>query len=205
MVEHAGYRIPDIPIEKAIEVYKKSLERVSRDTGLSYALFDPETVKMGSAHSAKALKAILWKTEMIGSSYINALTDTFRSLLNKMLKTYNIDIDFDNISISFSPGVHDAESEIEMVQKRNGGAVTMSVEDSLVVLDKVSKDVAINSARKLQGLEPIDNSVDARDTYSGDSSVVSDVDLTYVGSSSDDDTGSSTDRAYLLGTPDIKL
>ena len=74
--------------------------------------------------------------------------------------------------------VNDIETITEIVQKRNGGAITLSVEDSIAILDDVSMVEAEVRARQLRGEPPIEQ-LDSSNTDSGDGSMVSDVSLTH--------------------------
>ena len=193
--------VPSVPMEEAIRGYKEAVIRVSRDTDLTYTMFD--TKELGTNMTGKALKTAMYRTELKAKSWSTLINNSAKDIVIKMALASGIEISGSDFTlISESGFVNDIETLTELVQKRNGGATTLTVQDSIALLDDVSMTVAEERARELKGLQPLEKE-EINISDSGDDSIVSDVTLTTVSAQGDDSLGKQPVKAYPLGGDNI--
>lgn len=197
--------VPEVLMKEAIDGYKETVVRVSRDTDLSYTLFD--TKELGTQMTGKALKTAMYRTELKAKSMSTLIINSAKMLVVKLALASGVDIDLSDFTLTAESGfVNDIETITEIVQKRNGGAITLSVEDSIAILDDVSMVEAEARARQLRGEPPIEQD-DLSNTDSGDASMVSDVGLTHQSTMDDkpisNDKNGQPLRFYPLGGNNI--
>ena len=168
---------PSVLMDEAIQAYKETVVRVSRDTDLSYTLFD--TKELGHQMTGKALKTAMYRTELKAKSLSTLIQNSAKMLVVKLALAGGIEIDMSDFTLTAESGfVNDIETVTEIVQKRNGGAKTLSLEDSIAILDDVTMAEAQARARQLRGEPPVEQP-SVSNTDSGEGSVVSDVNLTH--------------------------
>lgn len=161
------YVTADLDLENAIEAYKETLARLSRDTDLSMGFFDSKV--FGAYSSAKALRLSLFRTELKAKSRVSALELNTKDLIIKIGKAYGLDISKHDFSLLVNVGfVNDEETQLKVIQSRCGNKVTMSVEDAIAAYDNVSMRRAKAKANELVGIKEDNEDVeDIEDNISG--------------------------------------
>jgi hypothetical protein len=196
--------VPEVRMAEVISAYKETLVRLSRDTGLSYAIFD--TKELGTQMSAKALKTTMYRTELSAKSKSTTILMSTKMLIMKLALAGGVEIGVSDFALLTESGfVQDIETLTDLVQKRNGGAVTLGVEDSISRLDDLPMSEAMASARALRGEPQVDNTEESSTTDSGGDSDVSEVSLTH-GSTADDSANKGTQSGltyYPMGGGNI--
>lgn len=176
----------DVDLEAAIKTYRQTLNRLSRDTNLSLMFFD--TTDISSINSARALKTIMFSTDQRAMSIVTSYEYDLKRLVVKFAKACGIDISLHDFSIIINVGLfNDDETQLNIIQARCGGAVTMSREDAIAAYDKVSIRRARDKIREIDGkeIDSNNNNIDIEIPGGGD-----DVGLTAVSTSGDEgDTG----------------
>jgi hypothetical protein len=180
--------IPLVPLEVAIKVLQEATVRVARDTGIAYTMFD--TKELGSNMSGKALKTAMFGTELQAKSLMTLMINSAKSLVTKIALAEGLELDSGDFTLTAESGfVNDTETLTTLVQQRNGNLPSLSLEDSIALLDDVNRAEAISRARELRGEEEIEI-VPVSNTDAGDVSQV--VDLQFSAGSTGLDTGSVT-------------
>lgn len=165
----------NLNIQDAINVYKETLIRLSRDTDLSITFFDGR--ELGAQVSAKALRASMYKTELKAYSRISEIEVTTKQLIVKLALANGIEIGMDDFSLITNVGfIQDDEEQMKIIQARNGNAVTMTVEDSIAEYEGISIKRAKRKADELLNRKAVnvEDEEDVNVSSSGESSEVSD-------------------------------
>ena len=165
----------NLNIQDAINVYKETLIRLSRDTDLSITFFDGR--ELGAQVSAKALRASMYKTELKAYSRISEIEVTTKQLIVKLALANGIEIGMDDFSLITNVGfIQDDEEQMKIIQARNGNAVTMTVEDSIAEYEGISIKRAKVKADELLNRKAVnvEDEEDINVSSSGESSEVSD-------------------------------
>ena len=201
--DYVHYATPEIKMKEANEAYKETLTRVSRDTDLSYTMFD--TKELGSQMSGKALKTAMYRTELRAKSLSTLINNSAKQLVVKLALASGVEIDQSDFSLITESGfVHDEETLVEMINSRLGNQVSLTLADAIARMDDVPLGEARRRANEILGIEP-EETEETELTDTGDESVVAEVQLTNV-SESDDKVISgvnSKEQIYLLSDGDI--
>lgn len=193
-----SYVIPEIKanIDACKETLERCIKMVSMSAGLSPAWFDPE--KTGTNLSGKSLQVAMMPTLLKSKMLVNNIEDGVREIISKMACLYDIDIKKSQIDITWFTGI-DAEdeketSEIIDIRLSNG---TISKEDAIIKMDRVSRRIAKERAARLNGLTSVEGGkVEATPINTNDLELESD--------DSDDDTQTShSDPDHLV--PDYEM
>ena len=139
------YVSPTLMINEAISIYELSLKRLSRDTSLSFSMYD--TKELGSNASGKSLKMSMYKTELRATTFKTSIIRTLKELIYKIALFYGIEIDFSDFTVTWESGfIQDDEELTNIVNMRNGGIPTLSLEDSIAILDDLTPSEAKKKA-----------------------------------------------------------
>lgn len=195
--------VPEIRMKEAIDGYKEAVVRVSRDTDLTYTLFD--TKELGTQMTGKALKTAMFPTELKAKSLSTLILNSAKQLVIKLALAEGFEIDYSDFTLTAESGfVNDTETLAEIVSKRVKDQPTMSVEDAIASLDGITKAEADNKARVLRGEQPIELE-ETEVTDAGDVSEVTKLTPTAVSKTDDMHTnrGSAVNEFYPLGGENI--
>ena len=173
---YVHYAVPTIPLQQAIEAWKETMTRVSRDTDLAYSIFD--TRILGANATGKAVKASMAKTETKGNTYITLLNYPTKQLISKMALAGGYDLPLNDFSVYINNGfIRDDETVVEMVHKRLGnGQASISLAKAIAIIDNIPMSEAQKYADELLG-HPVQDTKDVEDTNAGGNSAVSNIRL----------------------------
>ena len=145
------YVSPTLMITEAISIYELSLKRLSRDTSLSFSMYD--TKELGSNASGKSLKMSMYKTELRATTFKTSIIGTLKELIYKIAQFYGISVDFSDLTVTWESGfIQDDEELTNIVNARNGGVPTLSLEDSIAILDDLTPSEAKKKAAGILSL-----------------------------------------------------
>lgn len=144
------YKKVSVQIDQVIEAYKESIARVSRDTCLPASFFD--TRELNIAASGSALKASMYRTEIMANSFASNLKFQLKQLISKIGMACKIDIDDSLWDVTIKRGIlTDKTEQSNIIQARIGGVPTMSRAQAIKEYEGVNIDLAIRKAAKLEG------------------------------------------------------
>ena len=145
------YVSPTLMINEAIAIYELSLKRLSRDTSLSFSMYD--TKELGSNASGKSLKMSMYKTELRATTFKTSIIRTLKELIYKTACFYGIETDYADMVVTWESGfIQDDEELTNIVNARNGGIPTLSLEDSIAILDDLTPSEAKKKAEGILSL-----------------------------------------------------
>lgn len=159
-----SYVIPEIKanIEACKETLERCIKMLSMSACISPSWFDPE--KTGTNLSGKSLQVAMMPTILKSKMIVNSIESSVREIICKLAYTYDIEVKNSQIDITWFTGIY-AEDEretsdiIDTRLKNN----TISKEDAIIKIDKVSRRIAKERAAKLSGQVVIDNgSIDTK-------------------------------------------
>lgn len=161
-----------LQLDQAIEVYKTALKRVSKDTGLPLSYFDETS--MGGKISADALRTSMFRSELKAEKIMSLFKNDLRRMIVRIGLAIGEDISPQDFDVVLRAGfINDKELQMKIIQARNGGAVTLSVADSIALYEESGVVQAMNKADELQGINSVVTNIqDVKDTTSGGESVV---------------------------------
>lgn len=150
------YITPEVKIADAISIYELSLKRLSRDTSLAFSMYD--TKELGANATGKALKMSMYKTELRAMTFKSSIIGTMKELIYKIAQFCNIEVDYKNLTVTWESGfIQDDEALTNIVNARNGGIPTLSLEDSIAILDDLTPTEALKKASGIRGLVKEEN------------------------------------------------
>jgi hypothetical protein len=151
------YLIPQIKdnVEACIQTIDKNMKLLSSASQLSPVWFDFE--KMGSNLSAKSLKAAMLPTIINAERISNNMTDYIKEIVRKLGLFYNIKLNKADINVNWFTGVDDEETTTELIHSRIENK-TMTIEDGIAKLDRVSRRQAREITAKIIGQQELLNS-----------------------------------------------
>ena len=145
------YASPTLMINEAISIYELSLKRLSRDTSLSFSMYD--TKELGSNASGKSLKMSMYKTELRATTFKTSIIGTLKELIYKITQFCDIAGDCLGLTVTWESGfIQDDEELTNIVNARNGGVPTLSLEDSIAILDDLTPSEAKKKAEGILSL-----------------------------------------------------
>lgn len=154
------YASPTLMINEAISIYELSLKRLSRDTSLSFSMYD--TKELGSNASGKSLKMSMYKTELRATTFKTSIIGTLKELIYKIAQFCGIEVDFSDLTVTWESGfIQDDEELTNIVNARNGGIPTLSLEDSIAILDDLTPSEAKKKAEGITSLANKENGTQA--------------------------------------------
>lgn len=149
------YVKPNVQMDQMLTAYREGIATLSRYTGLPVSFFDTRELKV--AASGTAMKASMYKTEIMAASIAVHLKRQLKQLISKIAIAAGIDLDDSTWDVVINTNfLIDANEQNSIIQSRTGGAVTMSVAEAIKKYDNVSYDIALMKAAKLKG-ETIDS------------------------------------------------
>ena len=145
------YVVPEINMEAAVKAFEKAVKSVSIDTNLGPVFFDLE--KLGTNLSAKSIEAALYPTKLEAKRLTTEMTPAVKELVVKLCALADIDLaSTSKFSIMWFDGFpQDIKDYTDAIQKRLGDKQSISLEDAIIKLDKVSSRIALQKAREIQG------------------------------------------------------
>lgn len=155
--------IPDIKnnVDACKETMERCIKMISMSTGLSPSWFDPE--KTGSNMSAKSLMTAMLPTILKGEMLVGSIEDSVKDIVVRIGNMYDIDIRKTQVDITWFSGIK-TDDDIEMsnivnTRLANG---TISKEDAIIKMDRVSRRIAKERAASLAGItddknKPVNN------------------------------------------------
>ena len=145
------YVSPTLMITEAISIYELSLKRLSRDTSLSFSMYD--TKELGSNASGKSLKMSMYKTELRATTFKTSIIGTLKEMIYKITQFCDIAGDCSGLTVTWESGfIQDDEELTNIVNSRNGGVPTLSLEDSIAILDDLTPSEAKKKAEGILSL-----------------------------------------------------
>jgi hypothetical protein len=189
-------------VQASLDLYKKAIDTLASASSLSKLFYDFE--KAGSNNlSGEALKTMLIPTTMTAKLMIKERKNKYVSLLSKILKLNNEDVDKYNISITFRDMIEESLDvrEAYVTNRINNG--TMSKADGIVELDHVSRVEAYNIIRRMNNETNIVADIDnINDSIEDTNSVVDNKPVEFINldtsnnANSDKDSGGGADMYY---------
>lgn len=155
---NVAYIIPEIKgnIDACKETLERCIKMVSMSAGLSPAWFDPE--KTGTNLSGKSLQVAMMPTILKSKMIVNSIEDGVREIISKLAYTYDIELKNSQIDITWVTGidVEDDKETSDIIDTRLNNN-TISKEDAIIKMDKVSRRIAKERAARLNGEPVFDN------------------------------------------------
>lgn len=146
-----GYYSPDIKVEQAIAIYELALKRLSRDTCLTYSMYD--TKDLGSNASGKSLKMSMYKTELRATTFKTSIMGTLKEMVYKIGVFCDIDMDISKLTVTWESGFIQDDSELtSIVNMRNGNIPTLTLEESIAILEDITPTEAKKRAQAILGM-----------------------------------------------------
>ena len=174
------YSSPTLMINEAISIYELTLKRLSRDTNLAFSMYD--TKELGSNASGKSLKMSMYKTELRAMTFKTSIISTLKELIYKISLFYGIDLTLPTLTVTWESGfIQDDEELTNIVNARNGGIPTLSLEDSIAILDDITPSEARKKAASISSPVNETNAIESnqeRDSTISVSNVDDDIVLT---------------------------
>lgn len=144
------YIKPNVQMDQMLTAYREGIATLSRYTGLPVSFFDSRELKV--AASGTAMKASMYKTEIMAASIAVHLKRQLKQLISKIAIAAGIELDDNTWDVVINTNfLVDANEQNSIIQSRTGGAVTMSVAEAIKKYDNVSYDIALMKAAKLKG------------------------------------------------------
>lgn len=170
-IEHdVSWVTPSYELEKAIEVYKQTMNRLSRDTGLNLAFFDMKMA--GVMDSAKSIKTLMFKTELRAQNKINEIEYPTKLMIHKIGLAHGLSVNIHDFNLMVKTGfINDEETRLKIVQARLGNKPTMGIVDAISSLDGISSKRAREKAYEIYNVKREkegDIEIDERDGVVGD-------------------------------------
>ena len=155
------YVVPEIRMEEAVKAFEKAVKSVSIDTNLGPVFFDLE--KLGTNLSAKSIEAALYPTKLEAKRITTEMTPYVKELVVKLCALADIDLSSTSkFSIMWFDGFpQDIKDYTDAIQKRLGDKQSITLQDAIIKLDKVSSRIALQKAREI---EAAGKSVDTQNT-----------------------------------------
>lgn len=146
-IPEVKYSSPDIAnMQYLLELYDRSVQRVSIDTQLGLAFYDSE--KLGSNLSAKAIEASMYPAKIKATSFISELESPLKELVIKCAAAGGMTVSEGDISLTFYNSFPNDKKELtETIQSRIG--TTLSTVDAIQILDGVTRDVADKKSKEI--------------------------------------------------------
>ena len=146
-----GYVGAKVPITEAVEVFNKSIKSIAMDSKLGMVFFDIE--KLGSNLSAKSIVAAMYPTQLEAKRVSQELSRPVIEVVRRMyLAATGELLRAEDLSITWFDGLPVDEKELtETIQSRIG--VTLTLEQAISRLDKVSSAVAFDKAEEIRKQE----------------------------------------------------
>lgn len=142
---------PTLMINEAIAVYELAVKRLSRDTCLSYSMYD--TKELGSNASGKSLKMSMYKTELRATTFKTSIMGMLKEMVYKIAVFCGIDLNISDLSVTWESGfIQDDEELTNIVHMRNGGVPTLTLEDSIAILEDITPTEAKKRAQAILGM-----------------------------------------------------
>lgn len=144
------YVVPEIRMEEAIKAFEKAVKSVSIDTNLGPVFFDLE--KLGTNLSAKSIEAALYPTKLEAKRITTEMTPYVKELVVKLCALADIDLSSTSkFSIMWFDGFpQDIKDYTDAIQKRLGDKQSITLQDAIIKLDKVSSRIALQKAREIE-------------------------------------------------------
>lgn len=176
-----GYVEAKVPINEAVEVFNKSIKSIAMDSKLGMVFFDIE--KLGSNLSAKSIVAAMYPTQLEAKRVSQELSRPVIEVVRRIyLAATGELLRAEDLSITWFDGLPVDEKELtETIQSRIG--VTLTLEQAISRLDKVSSAVAFDKAEEIRKQEGF---ISAEAIFEGDE-VIEDEDI-----EEDEDTPNAT-------------
>lgn len=170
--------VPDTRVEQAIKICEEAFKRLCRDTDIPPTMFDPSILSSGNL-SSKTLKVAMHKMESTARSKNTLLRKSTKEWICKMAAVSGIELSPADLTIDAENAfVRDEETLTEIIQKRNGGQATLSLEDAIAKLDNKPMHEALTEANKLRGIPNEETDEEVVLTSSGGDSEVTDLSFT---------------------------
>lgn len=148
-VPEVKYVQPQVDIKKYLEVIEEAEKRICQDANIPYALLRPEV--LGANTSAESLKTAVFLAELMATKENTRLEGKYKELISKIALMDNIVVDTTDIILRNDGGfVRDNKALVDTIQARNGGKVTLSVEDSIAILDDIT---TYEAKQRLEGIK----------------------------------------------------
>lgn len=146
-----GYVGAKVPINEAVEVFNKSIKSIAMDSKLGMVFFDIE--KLGSNLSAKSIVAAMYPAQLEAKRVTQELSRPVIEIVRRMyLAATGELLRAEDLSITWFDGLPVDEKEItETIQSRIG--ITLTLEQAISRLDKVSSAVAFDKAEEIRRQE----------------------------------------------------
>lgn len=146
------YVVPEIRMEQAVKAFEKAVKSVSIDTNLGPVFFDLE--KLGTNLSAKSIEAALYPTKLEAKRITTEMTPPIKELVVKLCALADIDLaTASKFSIMWFDGFpQDVKDYTDAIQKRLGDKQSISLQDAIIKLDKVSSRIALQKAREIEAV-----------------------------------------------------
>ena len=146
------YVVPEIRMDEAVKAFEKAVKSVSIDTNLGPVFFDLE--KLGTNLSAKSIEAALYPTKLEAKRITTEMTPYIKELVVKLCALADIDLSSTSkFSIMWFDGFpQDVKDYTDAIQKRLGDKQSISLQDAIIKLDKVSSRIALQKAREIESL-----------------------------------------------------
>jgi hypothetical protein len=146
-----GYVSPKVPITEAVEVFNKCIKSIAMDSKLGMVFFDIE--KLGSNLSAKSIIAAMYPAQLEAKRVTQELSRPVIEVVRRIyLAATGELLRAEDLSITWFDGLPVDEKELtETIQSRIG--VTLTLEQAISRLDKVSSAVAYDRAKEIRQQE----------------------------------------------------
>lgn len=146
------YIVPEIRMDEAVKAFEKAVKSVSIDTNLGPVFFDLE--KLGTNLSAKSIEAALYPTKLEAKRITTEMTPYVKELVVKLCALADIDLSSTSkFSIMWFDGFpQDIKDYTDAIQKRLGDKQSISLQDAIIKLDKVSSRIALQKAREIEAV-----------------------------------------------------
>ena len=146
------YIVPEIRMNEAVKAFEKAVKSVSIDTNLGPVFFDLE--KLGTNLSAKSIEAALYPTKLEAKRITTEMTPYIKELVVKLCALADIDLSSTSkFSIMWFDGFpQDIKDYTDAIQKRLGDKQSISLQDAIIKLDKVSSRIALQKAREIEAV-----------------------------------------------------
>lgn len=154
------YIVPEINMDAAVKAFEKAVKSVSIDTNLGPVFFDLE--KLGTNLSAKSIEAALYPTKLEAKRITTEMTPYIKELVVKLCAIADIDLSSTSkFSIMWFDGFpQDIKDYTDAIQKRLGDKQSISLQDAIIKLDKVSSRIALQKAKEIEAVEQVTDTVD---------------------------------------------
>ena len=146
------YIVPEIRMDEAVKAFEKAVKSVSIDTNLGPVFFDLE--KLGTNLSAKSIEAALYPTKLESKRITTEMTPYIKELVVKLCALADIDLSSTSkFNIMWFDGFpQDIKDYTDAIQKRLGDKQSISLQDAIIKMDKVSSRIALQKAREIEAV-----------------------------------------------------